>query len=192
MTPREQLQDVSYQQTRPTCVLASYAIACWPFAKQPVAEMFTAYCDHFKLEATDPEETYCDDFHCVRTAIQAGYDVIYDLHWGSNQLVFKRNRDAVWLSRPFSLEKYWRSVERSLRSNRSGLLMAFVHKPGLVGLASNHSVVIGCDSHDEFYLYDTNYGRLVGVCDSINDLGEIGHGMLIHARTCRGVDPAAR
>lgn len=60
--------------------------------------------------------------------------------------------------------------------------MAFVHTPGLEELGDHHSVVVGCNDLNSFFLCDTNHGGLWGTIDSIDDLGHVGHGMLLIER----------
>lgn len=60
--------------------------------------------------------------------------------------------------------------------------MAFVHTPDLEELGDHHSVVLGCNDLNSFFVCDTNHGGLWGTIDSIADLGRVGHGMLIVER----------
>ena len=81
---RANSSQVKYRQSLNTCVLASYAVACYPFTTTPVLDYFVAYRRHFdklnepqpKWDEAHPERSYDQRFHAQGN----GCAVIKDLH----------------------------------------------------------------------------------------------------------------
>lgn len=90
--------EIKFRQQNMSCVIASYAIVANYFADTLMQDVFTGYCDHFRLEYRDViEAEIVSAVHlnqeCPRKNWQ-GYKMVKELHENSNQPVFKKNREA--------------------------------------------------------------------------------------------------
>ena len=94
------LNKVGYTQFLNTCVLASYAVACYPFTGTPILDYFIAYCQYFNLSLKHPERSYDEHFHqyCHAKGL-SGYKVIEELHRGGVQEPFARASANTKLAR---------------------------------------------------------------------------------------------
>ena len=145
---------VKYSQRLDTCVLASYAVACFPFTnKQPVLDYFLSYCRHFKLNETYPERSYDLHFHPL-SKIKPGYQIIKELHDSSSESVFVKARQSITLSPLINWSKDVAAVNASIRKDNC-LLLLFINESSLPGLSSGHSIVVGHNSSHGLYYFDT-------------------------------------
>jgi len=186
MMSKLELANLNYRQNGyNTCVLASYAVACYPFTHVDVLDYMTGYCTHFGLDNTKPERSYDADFHHrYKTARINAYKLIEELHNVSQEECFLRARSSVSIE-PIAKENVGydtASVETRLKSNERNVLVAFVLRPILGGLMKFHSIMIGYDA-GSFYLYDTALlGLTTEFIRELNDIAELGSGFYIVAK----------
>lgn len=131
---------INYSQHLNTCVLASYAVACFPFTGTPVLEYFVAYCRHFHLDQSHPERSYEGHFHPL-SRTTPGYRVLADLHNGCGEKPFVRARDAVTLGSPVGWP-HDTAAEAAIRQPDCVLLM-FLNASAVPNLMGMHSIVVG-------------------------------------------------
>jgi hypothetical protein len=171
---------VCYKQLLDTCVLASYAVASFPFVKVPVLDFFVAYCCDHGLSHDHPERSYDDEFH----SWPHGYGVIWKLHHESTVALFEKCRRAILLE---DLGKASVSeVEERLQACQESTLMLFINKSKReldLKLASMHSIAVGYSSSSKFFYYDTGNGKVFENISSLTELGECGDRFLL-SRKC--------
>lgn len=164
-----------------TTVLASYAVAAYPFTKRNILDYFEDYCRHYKIHATttDSESQYLKDFK-IRYAKPGmnGYKVIKDLHDNSTEISFKNARNKFDLQNVDNAENKIDYLENELKSEQGILVNVFINQSSLPNLASKHSITIGYDSLG-FYIYDVNKGRALRGITSICEIGRIGSTFII-------------
>lgn len=70
MITAEVFTNLFYKQKDHYCVLASYAVAAYPFTNQEVIPYFIDYCRHFNLSANsnNAESKYLKDFELRSSA----------------------------------------------------------------------------------------------------------------------------
>jgi hypothetical protein len=165
-------QCIGYSQQLSTCVLASYAIACFPFTGTPVVDYFVAYCRHFNLDQAHPERSYERHFHPL-SRTTPGYQVLWDLHNRSLKRPFLRARAKVDLSVPINWPNDTAAAESAIRQPDC-LLLLFVN-------SLMHSIVVG---HDGSNLYHLDTARPPGQLfqvgpGKITDFGQRGDAYLV-------------
>jgi hypothetical protein len=174
---RNCLTGISYRQNLDTCVLASYAVACFPFTQNPVLEYFVAYCRHFNLDQQHPERSYESHFHPLATT-RPGYQIIRELHEQSTEAVFATARLHTTLSPVADWANDGAATETAIRQ-ADCLLMLFVNAlPG--GRHWMHSIVVGHNGQGLYY-FDTCAGLQPGP-NRIIEFGNLGDAHLIKRR----------
>jgi hypothetical protein len=178
---QQTLSGINYTQHLDTCVLASYAVACFPFTnKQPVLDYFVAYCRHFnKVENPSPnldeahaERSYDRHFHDLAAKPgNSGYKILWKLHYSSAEPEFAKARDAVTLDLVDWSKTDAAEVERAIQQPDC-LLLLFVNTSPLLGLRM-HSIVVGHDGAGLYY-FDTNPGALVPFGRRGSNLADLG------------------
>lgn len=141
---------INYSQQLNTCVLASYAVACFPFTGTPVLDYFVAYCRHFNLDQAHPERSYETHFLPL-SRTTPGYRVLGDLHNGCGEQPFIRARDAVTLGSPVGWPNDTAAAEAAIRQPDCVLLM-FLNVSAVQNLMGMHSIVVGHNGCELYYL----------------------------------------
>ena len=175
MISQDAFSNLDYKQGLATCVLASYAVAAYPFAKIPVLDFFVAYCCQFGLPHEHPERSYEDDF----LQRHPGYDVIWKLHHDSTVPVFEACRKAFSLENVFPAQLA--TIEQRLVAGNS-TLMLFMNTSARkqdLELADMHSIGVAYSPDCKFFYYDTGRGKLVRNISSLRELGDCGHRFLL-------------
>jgi hypothetical protein len=182
---------IEYSQFLNTCVLASYAVACYPSTNIPILDYFTAYCRHFNkvespspnLDEAHPERSYERHFHqCVSKPGNSGYKILKSLHNNSVEPEFERARNAVTLDPVDCLNTNAPTVLQEIQKPNT-LLLLFINSSPYQGL-SMHSIVVGHDGRNLFY-FDTNPGALLlyrHKIHQITDFGSPGDAFLVKAK----------
>lgn len=173
---------INYSQHLNTCVLASYAVACFPFTTQPVGEYFVAYCRHFKLDETHPERCYEQHFHKLASKPgNSGYSIIKSLHDSSDEPEFIKARSLITLETVDWSQTDTAAVERNIKQEPDCLLLLFINASNFPGLTM-HSIVLGHDGQHLYY-FDTAPGAVI-LCNrhgiqSIANFGNLGDAFII-------------
>jgi hypothetical protein len=162
---------IKYSQQLQTCVLASYAVACFPFTRTPVVDYFLAYCRHFTLDETHPERSYEGHFIPV-SRTTPGYQILRDIHCSSKEPAFAKARESVTLDPVNLANTDTAGVELAIRQPDC-LLLLFVNASGVPGL-SMHSIVVGHDGR-HFYYFDTVPGALLLYRHRVGAVADFGH-----------------
>lgn len=176
MVQNDAFTGVGYIQCLGTCVLASYAVAAYPFVNIPVLDFFAAYCCDHGLSHQHPERSYDNDFHRWPN----GYDVVWKLHRNSTVAIFKACRDAFRLEDVRAVDLT--TVEQRLAAEKNTTLMLFINKSKReqdLKLASMHSIAVGYSPNRKFFYYDTGIGKVVENVGSLAQLGECGDRFLL-------------
>lgn len=179
-----------------TCVLASFAIAAYPFVKIDILEYFKAYCLYRKLKLDDDECPQCEyskDLKKFERDIKSkpsnglpenlggGYCVIWDLYSKSSGDVFERCRKA------FSLEvidlknenddfnRFSRLKDKLMEGSTA---MLFVNEPNTVFetkylLGRSHSIAVAYSVENKFFYRDPNFREVRYIC-SLSKFNENG------------------
>jgi hypothetical protein len=179
MVSENAFSGTGYRQYLKTCVLASYAVAAYPFVNIPVLDFFVAYCCDHGLPHQHPERSYDDDFHRWPN----GYDVIWKLHHDSTVPTFKACREAFRLVDARAVDLA--TIEQRLATEKNTTFMLFINQSNReqdLGLASRHSIAVACSPDREFFYYDTGLGKVVENFGSLADLGDCGDRFLLIGR----------
>lgn len=174
---------LNYQQNGDYCVLASYAVAAFPFTERPIKDYFSAYCSTYKLSLQGSfEQTYFHDFvNRYSLPGKNGYKVMNEFHNKSNDQCIIDAREK------FTTEYIDNGVERIneighfLKESIKTIAIMFINKSTTRRLNSMHSITIGFNG-EKYYYYDVNFGRiffLSSTIQSVIDLGEIGNVILL-------------
>jgi len=172
---------INYNQHLNTCVLASYAVSCFPFTnQQPVLDYFVAYCRHFNkvekptpnLTEAHPERSYEGHFHNLAAKTgNSGYKILSDLHHGSAEPEFERARNAVTLDSVDWSKTTPAEVERAI-AQPGCLLLLFLNASPFLGL-NMHSIVVGHEG-GRLYYFDTNPGAIVLYRNKVRNVADFG------------------
>lgn len=189
-------------QQRPNqniCALAAYSIALQASIGTDPNDCFDSYCDQYNLNQTDisldnlqrrikptwaellinlnkngvPTNQILFDSHFhVSISIDntSGYQRIKELHNCSDVAYFKNARNH------FHLELH----DRSILDDRKSCCLYMVHINNYPdGRTFHHSVTAFLDSSNLWNVYDINSGRPPIKLNDINELGRIGHVMIL-------------
>lgn len=171
---------INYSQHLGTCVLASYAVACFPFTGTSVLSYFVAYCRHFnklkgacaKLDESNPERSYEWHFHDLASQPgNSGYKILKSLHDGSDEPEFLKARTLITLNPVDWSKTDAAAVDLSLQK-ADCLLLLFINASNFVGLTM-HSIVLGHDGQHLYY-FDTAPGALVCYRHSMRKVADFG------------------
>lgn len=173
-----------FTQSKAVCVLASYAVAAFPFTRKPVIEYFKDYCDYYNISydpSNDIQEVVDNDFRS-RCGLPGmfGYKIIMDLHDNAQGQSFTKARESFSLRFEQNSQLEIDNIENELRSGEEVLLMLFINESNNESIASSmHSVTIGYDNYG-FFIYDVNFGYVQPlIYKKLSDLGKLGNAFLI-------------
>lgn len=177
MIVENSFRNLKYKQDGNYCVLASYAIACFPHTQErDIIKYFIDYNSHFNVPSkhSDAESKYLRHFskECNN---RAGYEILKDLHENSEASSFKKARRKFNLvkGKNYSNNNKASELEEWLIENEDGLALLFVNESNIDEIASMHSIVVGCDG-DGLFVYDVNIGNTSRPLINISDIGVIG------------------
>lgn len=174
---------LSFKQSGNSCILASYAIAAYPFTGTPVLDYFRDYRDVFfsdKAQNMDPEPFYNAHFHPLYQYIsgKSGFQLLRDCHERIDRPSFNKARSIIRLSLIDSVEDDLHEIESDLKGKTESLLIVFVKQPSLKDLMPYHAIVIGYDTNG-FFDYDVNSGCVSRRISSLNLIGKLGDGIVV-------------
>lgn len=163
------------RQTGNSCIVASYAVAMFPFTAVPLLQYYEDYGQHFHLPAPRDGNACADHFHeeWQRRGI-SGLRLLTQLHAPATGGVFAQcsQRFDARLIDDVAIEMV--QLENQLRSPWMNALLVFLPRPAM------HSVAVGCDNAGLFY-YDTAQAQLHRL-NSIAGIGPTADGILFAER----------
>jgi hypothetical protein len=168
--------DRAFRQNGNSCVLASYAIVSNYYTKQPIYGFFEDYCRHYGIAFTDQcnaEIEYSRHFDALWKSRKCkGYEIIRELHCGSDKKSFKMGRDKFDVEFIPDTKSQIQYITQELVSGESLLnITIFRSNEGC------HSLTIGREG-DIFWCRDTASTDNLIKIDSMNNLGQLRDGIL--------------
>ncbi len=155
-----------------TCVLASFAIAAYPFVKKNVIEYFDAYCKHYNLDVflkckqcvyDKHFQKYIKDIIACEQGLGAGYSLIWKLYHKSQNEIFQACRDAFSLDKienQNTIEGKINYLGDKLKNGSTAILFINIANREFskkYGLRDSHSIALAYSTENKFFYRDPNY-----------------------------------
>ena len=174
MLNRSEYSNLNFcQNNHNLCILASFAVAAYPFNKIPIDNYFLDFCNHHNLDKSNPKNSYEKNFSVF---YNNAYKMIECLYNTSNQTSFRESRNHFVLE-PIDYTNNESVYLSELSTAKKNLLNLFINKSNNnIFIKSMHSITLGYDK-EGYYFYDVNRGYTVPiqlVNDSLSSIGEIG------------------
>jgi hypothetical protein len=171
------LSKLKFKQHGHSCVLATYAVAAYPFTETPVDNYFRDYCSEFKVPSENPEQEYVRHFGgLLDQGPRSGYEIIRDLHNFSKKQSFSKCEKMFSLELIKDVSARQGEITSELRSAVRNALIVFLN-------AEQHSIVVFFGTGGLSF-YQTRAGDIGDGLRSISELGELGEGLMLRERKC--------
>lgn len=167
--------NLTFTQVGQTCILASYAVAAFPFTGMPIETYYQDYCNHYGIRSANPALSCEQHFDAQwRQRSISGYQLLQDIHTSSKGTVFEKCSRAFSLRLVNDVADSMSQIEIELQQPLKNGLLVFLP-------ARHHSIMVACDTRG-LYSYDTAGGKRAKL-GSILEVGTTGDGLVFSEHT---------